>query len=186
MIDCKIAPPLLSNYQRICKDYLKIIGNKSKLINSFIQHFYNNSALTIDFKLFIADVFFSELDLITLPIDKFIELIEQKNWLKNHFFDHSNHHGFSEKNELIYSKLANNTTQASILKNYHKHINLLGYYENTQCYYHCFSVYPKEIKIYHNIFLNSFLIPQPIHLDPDLESDIKTEESICKMDKLKN
>ncbi|MEK9726826.1 MAG: hypothetical protein VW397_01835 [Candidatus Margulisiibacteriota bacterium] len=154
MISLKIDTPALNSVQMICQGYFKIIFNHEEKLMAFINEFHATPRLETSLKLFIIDQFLIDIP-DPFPKTKLVSLFEN-NWHKDHFYDHQRNNGFSEKNELIYSKLTNPKNKLSILENYLNQLNALGNYDNKQCFYHTFSVFPKRIKSYHAIFLTSF------------------------------
>ena len=88
MIQLKIETPALINHKKLCDDYFNIIFNHHDIMIDFIEHFHKNTTLDMGIKLFIIDVFFKEMPS-PFPMAHMLTLLE-KNWFKNHFYDHDN------------------------------------------------------------------------------------------------
>ena len=104
--------------------------------------------------MFIADVFLKDINSDEFPVTKLVNSFNQ-NWIRQQFSDHLNHHEFSEKNELMFSRFSYKK-QFTIIKNYLKKVNNMGFYFDKKCDYNLFSIFPRQIKSFHNIFITSF------------------------------
>ena len=150
----KINTNQLAPIKLILDNYINIIQKNTTKLLTFIDTFYNSKQLEISSKLFIADVFLKDIDNNEFPVTQLISNFSQ-NWIRQRFSDHLNHQEYSEKNELIFSRLSNKK-QLNIIKGYLEKINDIGFYFDKKCDYNLFSIFPRQIKSFHNIFITSF------------------------------
>ena len=154
LISLKIDLSLVTPIKVILDDYINIIYKNPTKNLKFIEDFYNSTQLNFQSKLFIIDLFLKDIDHKSFPVNELINKFNQ-NWMYQRFSDHLDHKSFSEQNELIYSRFSAKK-QLQIIKSYLKKVNQIGFYFDKKCDYNLFSIFPRQIKSFHHIFITSF------------------------------
>ncbi|MEC8678306.1 MAG: hypothetical protein VXX85_05590 [Candidatus Margulisiibacteriota bacterium] len=154
LITLKVDLNLLTPIKIILDDYINIIYNNPAKNLKFIDDFYNSNQLNIQSKLFIIDLFLKDIKNDNFPVNELISKFNH-NWIRQRFSDHLDHKSYCEQNELIYSRF-NPKKQLKIIKNYLEKVNQIGFYFDKKCDYNLFSIFPRQIKSFHHVFITSF------------------------------